>query len=31
VEYLLSLPLSDDLKEKILWKNGMKLLGMGKE
>jgi predicted TIM-barrel fold metal-dependent hydrolase len=30
-EYLLSLPISDDLKEKILWRNGMKLLGIGKE
>jgi len=28
VQYLLNLPISMDLKEKILWKNGRKLLGL---
>ncbi len=28
IEYLLSLSISDDLKEKILWKNGRELLGL---
>lgn len=27
IEYILNLPISDDLKEKILWKNGRRLLG----
>ena len=29
VDYILRLPISTDLKEKILWKNGSKLLGLG--
>lgn len=31
VEYLLNLPISTDLKEKILWKNGKNLLGLSEE
>jgi hypothetical protein len=27
-EYVLRLPISSDLKEKILWKNGCRLLGL---
>jgi predicted TIM-barrel fold metal-dependent hydrolase len=31
IEYLLKLPISADLKEKILWKNGRNLLGLSEE
>lgn len=31
VEYILNLPISTDLKEKILWKNGQDLLGLDEE
>ena len=31
VEYLLNLPITTDLKEKILWKNGRRLLGLPEE